>query len=248
MILIGIDDTDIVGSRGTNQLAREIVRTVASNWRCLWIVRHQLLDDPRVPYTSQNGSASIALEYRESAGSSIASSENDLTQETTELLNTCREVMRSWFIEGSDPGLCLLTGECPQTVIDWGLRCQRELVSRDQAVSIASQNGVHLESLGGTEDGMIGALAAVGLASQRNDGRIVQWGEWPDDLSYEQGIEVLTQRNVWVCDQESGDEITSGTVNVGKHLRPNLRSGAAVLTVKPGTPPVADVYQALKLR
>jgi len=246
VILIGIDDTDIVGSRGTNQLAREIVRTIASEWRCVWIVRHQLLDDPRVPYTSKNGSASIALEQRTATDANAASG-NEFTPEVRELLDTCRAVMRNWFIDGSDPGLCLLVGECPQPVIDWGERCKREFVSRDQATLIALQTGVHLESLGGTEDGMIGALAAVGLASRRNDGRIVQWGEWPDDLSNEQDVDVLTARNVWVCDQKTGNEITSGTVNVGKHLRPNLRSGAAVLTVRPGTPSSATVYQALKL-
>ena len=62
VIYVGIDDTDVVGSPGTNQLARLLVAAVAGDCRCRRIVRHQLLDDPRVPYTSKNGSASITLE------------------------------------------------------------------------------------------------------------------------------------------------------------------------------------------
>lgn len=247
MILIGIDDTDVAGSRGTNQLAREIVRTISSNWRCIWIVRHQLLDDPRVPCTTKNGSASIALERRHPSVSENISVGNALSADTTELLNTCRTVMQNSFIDGSDPGLCLAEGTCPQAVVEWGDRCQREFVSRDQAILIALQNGIHLESLGGTADGVIGALAAVGLAARQNDGRIVQWGEWPDDLSNDQDVASVRMRNVRICDHSSGDEITQGTVNVGKHLRPNLRRGAAVLSVKPAIPRSIDMYQALKL-
>ena len=62
MIIVGIDDTDTIDSPGTNQLAKAIVQKVATEWRCVRIVRHQLLDDPRVHYTSQNGSASISGE------------------------------------------------------------------------------------------------------------------------------------------------------------------------------------------
>ena len=61
VIYVGIDDTDIVGSPGTNQLARLIVRRLGSVARGAVICRHQLFFDPRVPYTSGNGSASIQL-------------------------------------------------------------------------------------------------------------------------------------------------------------------------------------------
>lgn len=253
MILIGIDDTDVAGSRGTNQLARQIVRSVAADWQCLWIVRHQLLDDPRVPCTTKNGSASIALERRSGSGAigPDAQTESDTLEVTAAqinaLLTSCRDLMGTEFIDGSDPGLCVLSGACPQAVINWGTRCQHEFVSRDVAYQIARDNDVHLESLGGTEDGVIGALAAVGLASLRNDGRIVQWQEWPDDLSHEQDVQTLAERDVWICHRTTGDAIKHGTVDVGKHLRPNLRSGAAVLTVEPVEGATPHLYRALKL-
>jgi len=140
--------------------------------------------------------------------------------------------MRDWFVEGSDPGLCLLSGTCPPEIVRWGQKCQREFVAREDAFAIASDTGLHLESLGGTEDGVIGALAAVGLASTENDGRIVQLGEWPDDLSGPQTLSTLYQRGIDVREFGTGRECTHGAVDVGKHLRPNLRNGVPVLFVE----------------
>ena len=94
MIYIGIDDTDIVGSPGTNQLARAIVRRLGAVAEGSVICRHQLFFDPRVPYTSGNGSASIQLPR----GGDVP---------RAELLDTVRGVMREWYVEGSDPGLAL---------------------------------------------------------------------------------------------------------------------------------------------
>ena len=84
-IFIGIDDTDIVGSPGTNQLARAIVRDLIDKADLQRITRHQLLDDPRVPYTSQNGSASILM--------------TRCTPVTIEeVLEVCRLRMLDWFV------------------------------------------------------------------------------------------------------------------------------------------------------
>jgi hypothetical protein len=61
VLYIGIDDTDVIGSPGTNQLARAIVRRLGPLAHGSIVCRHQLFFDARVPYTSQNGSASIQL-------------------------------------------------------------------------------------------------------------------------------------------------------------------------------------------
>jgi hypothetical protein len=93
MIYVGIDDTDTVDTPGTNQLARALVARVAGDYQCVLIVRHQLLLDPRVPYTSKNGSASILLKPRGPA-------------RLDELIRKLRAGMLDWFKAGSDPGLC----------------------------------------------------------------------------------------------------------------------------------------------
>jgi hypothetical protein len=234
MILVGIDDTDILGSRGTNQLARAIVQAAMDDWRCLRIVRHQLLFDPRIPYTSKNGSASIALEPRNSS-------------DVPRLIDLCRRVMRDWLVLGSDPGLCV-TDKVPGPVTQFGRLCQHEVVSQTQARELAAEYGLHLEGLGGTEGGVIGALAAVGLAITGDDGRIVQMGEWPDDLSGLQPVSVLQSRGLDVVDIDSLVALPRGFVDVGKHLRPNRRAGRSVLFVRRDAgASEAAAYEAIKL-
>ncbi len=217
MIRIGIDDTDILGSPGTNQLARAIVRDLATRADLIRITRHQLLDDPRVPYTSQNGSASILL---------VARSHLSLR----EVIDVCRARMASWYLEGSDPGLCV-TDHVPGELVDWGQRCKCELVSSEMAFDLARRLGIHLEGLGGTNGGVIGALAAIGLAETGSDGRIVMWRSWPDDLSGDVPVNIIRQRDIDVIELASDRELREGTVAVGKHLRPNLRNGRVTLWV-----------------
>jgi len=98
MIFVGIDDTDSLESRGTNKLARELVRQVSDRFRCRAIVRHQLLFDPRVPFTSHNGSACLWMEARSGTATDA---------ELVTLFDDLRAGMLADFIEGSDPGLCL---------------------------------------------------------------------------------------------------------------------------------------------
>ena len=235
-IHVGIDDTDLLDTPGTNQLARVLVQVVADEYQCLRITRHQLLDDPRVPYTSHNGSASILLEplgHPDRLG----------------LIQRLRERMQQWFVPGSDPGLCVAEA-VPTTVVDFGRRCQQALVTQETALTLASDCGIHLEGLGGTNGGVIGALAAVGLSAQANDGRLVQIGTWPDDLSGPQDIATLAARDVEVRDFDTQVPIRHGVVDVGKHLRPNLRAGRAVLFVTPTAGPHAavSVWTAVRLK
>ncbi|MDA1231053.1 MAG: hypothetical protein O2856_09785, partial [Planctomycetota bacterium] len=115
MIVVGIDDTDTLDSPGTNQLAKAIVRAAYDDWQCVRIVRHQLFFDPRVPYTSKNGSASITLKARG-------------TLDIAKLTMICEQVMRQWFVDGSDPGLCVVES-VPDDVTAFGKRCQQDIVT-----------------------------------------------------------------------------------------------------------------------
>ena len=222
MILIGIDDTDIIGTPGTNQLARIIVKRLGENARDSIISRHQLFFDPRVPYTSHNGSASIQLPHA-------------LADETQHLIGMIREAMLGWFVPGSDPGLCVTTG-ATREIQEFSLRCKREVVSQDEARAIAARAGCHLEGLGGTEQGVIGALAAVGLISGGDDGRIVQLYAWPypdDAFSGPRDIKDILARGVHEIRRlDTNEPVASGLVDVGKHLRPNWRCSRIVLFVE----------------
>jgi len=238
VIFVGIDDTDIIDTPGTNQLARLILKRIGAASRDSVICRHQLFFDPRVPYTSKNGSASIQLPHAEAG---------DLRN----LIETIREVMKGWFVAGSDPGLCVAENASAEMKA-FALRCKKEVVSQDEARAIAARAGCHLEGLGGTEQGVIGALAAVGLIAGGDDGRVVQLSFWPypdDDFSGSREIKELSDRGIHeVRVLESGDEITCGSVDIGKHLRPNWRGGRVVLYVEASTAPnAAAPWRALKL-
>jgi hypothetical protein len=219
VILVGIDDTDMPDTPGTNQLARALVARIVGRYECVRIVRHQLLDDPRVPCTSKNGSASILLQPRTS-------------EPVTSLIADLRTGMQAWYVDGSDPGLCVAASDSvPREVTAFGRRCQREIVDQAEARRLAAGLGLHLEGLGGTEGGVIGALAAVGLLACGDDGRVVQLGHSLDDLSGLQDVERLGARGVEVRRLVSEVVVHEGLVDVGKRLRPNVRGGRVVLFV-----------------
>lgn len=234
LIYVGIDDTDTLDSRGTNQLAKALVQTLAEDFACVWIVRHQLLFDPRVPFTSQNGSASILFRPRGSAGAA-------------ELAERMEALMRADFIPGSDPGLCV-TQRVPQAVVKYAHRCQRELMTQEEARALAAQHEIFLKGLGGTQGGVIGALAAVGLAEEGNDGRVVQIGEWSEELQELQPLEEIERRGVRVQELSSGRRIEMGPIHLGKKLRPNLRDRQFILFVEAGEPGALAPWKAVKLK
>ena len=237
MIFVGIDDTDIVGTPGTNQLARALLKRLGESARGAVICRHQLFFDPRVPYTSKNGSASIQLPAAD-------------VRRLDQLTEMLREVMLDWFVPGSDPGLCIAT-RVPEEVTAFGLRCKGEVVSQDEARAVAEQCECYLEGLGGTNQGVIGALAGVGLVGGGEDGRVVHLASWPypDEFSGVHEIDELRARGIGGIRQLGLETpVTSGCVDVGKHLRPSWREGQIVLYVVPSTDAEAGAtWTAVKL-
>lgn len=224
MFYVGLDDTDLLDTPGTNQLARHLVQQLAGKWRGKLITRHQLLDDPRVPCTRRNGCVAIAFESGESASVEL-------------LADTISSLMRQWCPVGSDPGLSIALNEVPQEVTDFGKACQRQIVSQTAARQLADKHGILLRGLGGTEDGVIGALAAVGLMNTRDDGRVIFVGDSAIDHFHVSGIQRIDSMSSFGVDQvrrlDNEHLVTAGNVDVGKRLRPNYRAGKVVLFVSP---------------
>ncbi|HEX5471123.1 MAG TPA: hypothetical protein VFW73_04520 [Lacipirellulaceae bacterium] len=235
MIYVGIDDTDTLDDPGTNQLARHLVHQLADQFRGQMVLRHQLLEDPRVPCTKKNGCASILFEPVGWAPptDSLQSGPSARSAMPT-LLNRLRELIVPWCPRESDPGLCV-ANDVPPAVEEWGRRCQRELVTQAEARQIAAQHSIHLEGLGGTQDGVIGALAAIGLMATRNDGRVVYYGshgtDWYDVTGCLDVRDIQARGVDQILIQDTGEPITVGVVDVGKRLRPNFRQGKVVLYV-----------------
>jgi len=222
MIYIGIDDTDTLDTPGTNQLARHLVRELTGLVRGRVVTRHQLLEDPRIPCTRKNGCAAIECE-----------SASDLTIDA--LAARIRPVMLAWCPPGSDPGLCIATSPISEAVVEFGRQCQRRLLSQVEARELAADQGIYLAGLGGTQDGVIGALAAVGLINTRNDGRVVyssSAGIDHFDITGVHGVAAILGNGVdEVRCYATSQRVTAGTIDVGKRLRPNYRDGRVVLFV-----------------
>ena len=213
--IIGIDDTDNLESRGTGHLARIMAAVLAEYFRIHGITRHQLLLDERVPMTAKNSCAGILFEGDECSLAEIAA--------------YARKVMLDDFQPGSDPGLCVASHVSAE-IIAYGQRVQREFITQNLSRQLANAHDIHLEGLGGDEGGVIGALAAVGLAAQGSDGRYVQIGSIRE-LDGFQPVGAVKNAGVLEVQTLDGHLITDGLILVDK-LRPARRNGKPVLIVE----------------
>jgi len=213
---IGLDDTDTLESRGTGHLARQIAAALAVEHPLLGVTRHQLLVDPRVPYTAKNSSAAIVL-----------GPNGHVDPEA--LLTRIRAIMHEQFNPGSDPGLCVASS-VSGAVTAFGHRAQQEVVTQDEARSIAAAHAIRLIGLGGTEDGVIGALAAVGLAASGNDGRYVLVGQ-SRELSGLQPVAAVLAAGIADVRTLDGRRVTEGMIMTDK-LRPARRGAQPIAFVR----------------
>jgi len=213
MILIGLDDTDTIETRGTGHLARMIAAELAVDLRVAGVVRQQLLVDERVPCTKNNSCATILI---------------DQDVDSDEVFARVKSLMMADFIPGSDPGLCV-ADDVPAEIIAFGKKAQQELVSRTEAFELAGRYGIQLEGLGGTKDGVIGALAGVGLSSTGEDGRYVMVGSLRQ-LEGLQPLEKVYSAGVAEIQTENGEKVSQGLINTLK-LRPARRGGRPVAVV-----------------
>jgi tRNA(Ile2) C34 agmatinyltransferase TiaS len=216
ILYIGLDDTDIIGTPGTGHLARTIAGQLSNRFPLLGVTRHQLLIDPRVPCTKKNSSAGIIFEVP--ADFAVGSLYDELT----------RFVINS-SAEGSDPGLCMTTS-VHDDVIDFGYKVKKKIVTQDEALHLAGKNGILLSGLGGNEDGVIGALSAVGLAASGNDGRYVMVGK-SRDLQGLQPITAVLDAGISSVCSEDGTIIQDGYIQTDQ-LRPARRNGRPVAVVQ----------------
>jgi hypothetical protein len=137
--------------------------------------------------------------------------------------------MLSDFQPGSDPGLCFAMN-VPEAVTSFGRKAKKDLVTQAEARALAARSGIRLEGLGGTQDGIIGALAAVGLAGGGSDGRYVSIGTLRT-LQGEQTVDAILSAGVSDIQTIAGASVRQGVVLSDK-LRPSRRDHKAILYVE----------------
>ncbi len=229
-LLIGIDDTDDLRSPGTGRRARALLRELADAGlgSPAGATRHQLLVDDRIPYTTHNSSACLA--WRSTDGNPEA-----ILPDVIELAGRFLERVCP---PDADPGLAVAIpsrlDEATPALVGFGRRAKREVLRTSEARELAAGLGVHLSGHGGTQDGVLGALAAVGLHLSGDDGLFITLpGLY--ELPHETTIEDL--RKLIPLDQaRDGNHRQPGAgelIELGDWVHPVLLDGCTVLLLEP---------------
>lgn len=173
-VVVCVDDTDdLTKKTSTGAIAEALAEGAREMGGAVdaGVTRHQLLLDPRVPYTSHNSAMAFTATLPEDA---VEAFEEDAAW-----------VVRSMMAPTANPGMAL--GVVPDEadgalgeLVGFGLKAQKEYLEPRDAFSLAERiPWLRLRALGGTGWGVIGALAGAGLRLYGNDGRFR--GSW--DLS-----------------------------------------------------------------
>jgi hypothetical protein len=218
MIYVGIDDTDILESRGTGRLARNIAAEIAQKHEIFGVTRHQLFVHPDIPFTSHNSCAVIHV--------------NASPSYMEVIFATTKKFMLQDFIEGSDPGLAISsTEQLTPAAVAFGQDAKTMIVTQQRALDIACNCGIRVEGLGGTNGGIIGALAGIALASLSNDGRFLLKGKNRELVGLRSVSEIIDAGIDQILTLQ-GDKVNDGNVRVVKNATPSFIHGKAVLFVE----------------
>jgi len=236
-VYIGVDDTDILGGPvGTGRVARDLAEYLEKSGlgRTIGVIRHQLLVDPRIHYTSHNSSKCIEFE-----------AEGNLSN----LHQAGMRYIKEHFQQGSDPGLCTCaSNQATGELVEYGQLARRELILKTQAVNLARKLGILLTELGGTGEGIIGALASVGLRAGGNGGRYVQLRGIRDIKGQVSVGEILKTTAIAAIVDEEGNPV-GNTEIIDSHdwIKPNVTNGKPVLRIRVSNiGPVTRIWETIE--
>jgi hypothetical protein len=160
-IFIGIDDTDTQNSNGTGFLSRELAKQIESNnlGKVVNITRHQLFISNKIKYTNRNNSACIEL----------------LTSKKDLLILFCREMVLSSTNPESQPVIVYAESNLiSENIIDFSCKAKTSIQNINDAIKLAKDSSFVIDFLrSGKKNGVIGAVAAIGLRATGNDGRVI---------------------------------------------------------------------------
>ncbi|MGO8684187.1 MAG: hypothetical protein ACLQUT_06365 [Thermoleophilia bacterium] len=238
---VAFDDTDILGAdRGTGKVGRWFEEKLPAGYRLWGVVRQQLLVHPDVPYTSHNSSAVVVIDSDDDdtdmhAATSPAEEREPIV--VNSLVERGIAHLAEHWLEGSDPGLCIAWDGCTALpgLVTFGHRAATEVVTQEQARDAAA--GAHLSGHGGSEDGIIGAAAGVGLTVDGWNGRFIEYRcaygllrDVPDPIAVADleriGITVVS------LDRDAPVPLPGEFVHTADWLRPRLWAGRPVLPVQ----------------
>ena len=165
-ILICIDDTDNLESKGTGHLAEILRHDIEKlyNGKTSRITRHQLYVCDEIPYTSHNSAMCFIAEMD--------------PVYLNEMIDYAGKMLTQKSADGSDPGLCVAVTDSiyyKDELIRYGIDATKKVLTKADAIALADRMKIHLSEHGGTGGGIIGALAGIGLRLSGNNGRFKGW-------------------------------------------------------------------------
>lgn len=223
-VLVCIDDTDNLESKGTGAISNEIRQMIENNnWgECSFITRHQLFLHDDIPYTSHN--------------SSMCFEANIYKEHFEKFVENATIYLRNESADGSDPGICVAVVDKivdKDSLIEFGLRAKRSILTKEEAYELADGMGLYLSEQGGTGEGIIGALAGIGLRLSKDDGELK--GGIPE-LNKEKEYkvsEILKLKNIdKVSSIDMRDLSDNEVIKIVWKAKPILNKGELVLFVK----------------
>ncbi len=228
-MLVGIDDTDDLRSPGTGRRARALLRELATAGlgNPAGATRHQLLLDDRIPFTSHNSSACLAWRSVDADPKAVLS----------QVIELAGRFLERVCPPDADPGLAVAIPACladsAPLLIDFGRQAKSEVLRTEHARRLADMVGVHLSGHGGTQAGVVGALAAVGLHLSGNDGLFITVPGLEGLPTYATIEELRTMISIDdACDGEAQEPQPGDAIELGDWVHPVLRDGRVVLLLE----------------
>jgi tRNA(Ile2) C34 agmatinyltransferase TiaS len=216
------DDTDTLDcGRGTGKLGRWFLERLPDGCDGWGVVRQQLLVHPDIPYTSHNSAACAVLDIPDASV-------------VDQLIAIGTGIIEEFFIEGSDPGLCVATEtdvEAMVRLLVFGRLAAVEVTNKVAACAAAV--GVHLSEHGGTGDGIIGAAAGVGLTAYGWAGRLIDYRVPLREFAREVRVGDIEDAGIRVLaiDRNAGVPRPDDVVDTHDWLRPRLWGHEAAVPV-----------------
>jgi hypothetical protein len=219
---VGFDDTDLLDSdRGTGKLARWFHRELLEGCSIWGVVRQQLLVHENIPYTSHNSSACVIVEMPD-------------VDSVDDLISRAVRHLEHHALDGSDPGLCVTHDADPTLprLIAFSQMCTSQVMTQRDALE--ATRSMHLSGHGGTNDGIIGAAAAVGLTAHGWSGRFIEFGnlrDLPDRIR----VCELDRLNILAVSLDRDGQVPApeDLVHTKGWLRPRLWGKRPILPVVP---------------
>ena len=222
-IIVSIDDTDSIDSRGTGELAEMIASFIENNkWGITQpITRHQLLLHKDIPYTSHNSSMCFKAEINQ--------------ERLQDIIDYAADFLKRESEPEADPGLCIVVIDNlrdEKKLIDFGQKAKRTILTKEDAWELAKELNIHLSEHGGTGQGIIGALSGAGLRLSGNDG----WIKGSHKINSSNNIitakELCSYKNIDKVRYINGSDLEDNEeIMLGKLVKPMLIEGEFVVLV-----------------